>query len=81
MKKKKKEIEPITHEEWVKEMFIVYDPIPEGGVTIEEISKLTNTQERTTRYRVCEKVRRGELKVHNCLSGGRPTKYYTKITK
>jgi hypothetical protein len=76
-----KKIKPITHDEWVAEMFKTTTQVPKGYLSTKEIAKMTNSNERTTRGRLNERVRKGQLEIIKVLVDGSIVNYYTPVKK
>lgn len=76
-----KKIEPVNHDEWVKELLggqICNKP--EGSYTIEELMKLTGLKRASTQRAVQEKVDSGDFKKIKCrIETGRVQSVYVPI--
>lgn len=67
-----------TKSEWISEMFKPLPKKPDGWFSINEISKITGENPRTTRYKVAEFVKDGKLLVMDCIIEGKASKCYKK---
>ena len=77
----RKKIKPITHEEWIKELFPTGSAKPPGSFTIREVVMATGLHERTIRSRVNSMVARGELTFVTGIENSKRVNFYIKNKK